>query len=101
MCGLAGIVRESSAVSPAQLQAANTVLQHRGPDDAGVWINDTATCGLSHTRLSIIDLPGGQQPLSSADGSIHAVVNGEFYGYESIRHDFIKAGYRFHDRVGQ
>jgi len=95
VCGLAGIVTTNSAVSPAQLRAANAALRHRGPDDAGVWINQAATCGLGHTRLSIIDLAGGHQPLSSTDGTIHAVVNGEFYDYESIRRDLIRTGYRF------
>lgn len=95
VCGLAGVMSTGSRIEPAWLEAANASLRHRGPDDSGIWIDPAGTCGLGHTRLSIIDLAGGHQPLSSSDGSIQAVVNGEFYGYRSIRESFIREGYRF------
>lgn len=95
MCGLAGIFSTNSEIERSLLEAANASLLHRGPDDSGTWINPARTCGLGHTRLSIIDLAGGHQPLSSCDGSIHAIVNGEFYGYENTRRAFIREGYRF------
>lgn len=95
MCGLAGVLSLSPGIERSLLDAANASLHHRGPDDSGIWINGSGTCGLGHTRLSIIDLAGGHQPLSSPDGSIRAIVNGEFYGYEQTRRTFLDEGYRF------
>lgn len=96
MCGIAGVVTSQGPVTGTQLEAANEAVRHRGPDEAGSWINAARTCGFGHVRLSIIDLLGGRQPLSSSDGAIHAIVNGEFYGFEAIRQEFVRDGYRFH-----
>ena len=95
MCGLTGVVQQQPGVVEELLRSANASIRHRGPDGEGVWINDAGTCGLGHVRLSIIDPAGGHQPLSSPDKSIHAIVNGELYGFESIREDFAKSGYPF------
>jgi asparagine synthase (glutamine-hydrolysing) len=95
MCGLAGVVSVKPFVNESLLRAANDSIRHRGPDEEGIWVNATNTCGLGHVRLSIIDLVGGRQPLSSPDSTIHAIVNGEFYGYEDIRRDLVKSGYQF------
>jgi asparagine synthase (glutamine-hydrolysing) len=95
MCGLAGVVRQQGGVVEASLGDAATTLLHRGPDAASIWINRARSCGLGHTRLSIIDVVGGRQPLSSPDGSVHAIVNGEFYGFEAIRQRFTNEGYCF------
>ncbi|KAJ5215068.1 glutamine-hydrolyzing asparagine synthase [Penicillium chermesinum] len=70
-----------------QLQASLNVIAHRGPDDSGVWINESEEVGLGHCRLSINDLSSaGRQPLHSTDGHIHVVVNGEIYDYDRLRH---------------
>mgnify|MGYP001553221085 FL=1 len=57
MCGIAGIVsKNSSLVSHERIQSATKCLQHRGPDDNGIWCNEEKTAALGHSRLSIIDL---------------------------------------------
>ena len=95
MCGLVAIANPRGGVAANRIRQANTTIRHRGPDGDGVWVNASRSCGLGHVRLSIIDLEGGQQPLSSPDGSVHAVVNGEFYGHDDIRDEFARAGYKF------
>lgn len=69
-----------------QLQASIDTINHRGPDGSGIWISPDASIGLGHCRLSINDLsPSGTQPLTSDDGQIHAVVNGEIYDHDRLR----------------
>ncbi|KAI5867879.1 asparagine synthase [Durotheca rogersii] len=69
-----------------QLQAAVDIINHRGPDESGVWVSDDGSVGLGHCRLSINDLsPSGSQPLHSDDGQVHAIVNGEIYDYDRLR----------------
>jgi len=72
----------------ADLRASVDIIAHRGPDDSGIWISADEKVGLAHCRLSINDLsPAGRQPLHSGDDQIHAVVNGEIYDYDRLRHD--------------
>lgn len=86
MCGIAGISRfDGTAADPALLHAMAERLAHRGPDDRGVW-TDGAT-GFAHTRLSIIDLTGSRQPMTSADGRYTLVYNGEVFNYRRLRED--------------
>lgn len=84
-----------------ELQAAVDLINHRGPDESGVWVTEDGGVGLGHCRLSINDLsPSGSQPLHSDDGGIHAVVNGEIYDYDRLR-DLCAGpehGYRFGGR---
>lgn len=70
-------------------------LKHRGPDDSGHWSSENKSVLLGHTRLSIIDLNSGHQPITSTDENIIAVVNGEFYDYKKIRNKLIDIGYTF------
>jgi asparagine synthase (glutamine-hydrolysing) len=81
----------------AQIQASIDVLNHRGPDESGIWISSDDSVALGHCRLSINDLsPGGRQPLTSDDGQIHAVVNGEIYEHDRLRHVCSEVhGYKF------
>jgi asparagine synthase (glutamine-hydrolysing) len=67
-------------------------IRHRGPDSQSTWISPDGRIGLGHARLSIIDLNGGMQPLSTQDKQITAIVNGEFYNYKAIRADLIAQG---------
>ena len=60
-------------------------MRHRGPDTSGTWVAEDASVGLGHTRLAIIDLEHGQQPMHSEDGTVHAVVNGMLYDYDELR----------------
>ncbi|KAL8785260.1 MAG: hypothetical protein Q9213_003464 [Squamulea squamosa] len=72
----------------ADLQASLNLITHRGPDDTGIWISANEQVGLAHCRLSINDLSSaGRQPLHSSDNRIHAVVNGEIYDYDRLRHE--------------
>jgi len=70
-------------------------LSRRGPDDEGYFIDERGGCGLGHRRLSIIDLAGGQQPLSTPDGRVQVIVNGEIYNFESIKKDLQGRGHAF------
>jgi len=90
MCGIAGIV---GAPSPTVLDAMLTALDHRGPDDRGVSVSDGA--GLGMTRLAIIDLVTGRQPMTSDDGTATIVFNGEIYNFRAVRADLEAHGHRF------
>ncbi len=74
----------------------NATLVHRGPDSAGMVVEGPV--GLAARRLSIIDLEGGDQPLSNEDGTVHVVQNGEIYNYRELRDELIAAGHRFRTR---
>ncbi|KAF2690582.1 glutamine-hydrolyzing asparagine synthase [Lentithecium fluviatile CBS 122367] len=80
-----------------QLQASIETLNHRGPDDSGVWISPDNAVALGHCRLSINDVtPSGGQPLHSDDSQIHAVVNGEIYDHDRLRAECeTQHGYKF------
>jgi asparagine synthase (glutamine-hydrolysing) len=66
---------------------------HRGPDDVGIFDGGEAIIGMR--RLSIIDVDGGQQPISNESGSAWVVNNGEIYNYRELRRDLIGKGYQF------
>lgn len=83
MCGIAGVFLKQQTPSQQQLEKAITALQHRGPDGHGIFVKDAV--GLVHTRLSIIDLEGGAQPLHSLNQQLHVVANGEIYNYERVK----------------
>jgi len=69
-------------------------LQHRGPDQQSQLV--LSHIALGHTRLSIVDVKGGNQPMSGADRDYHIIYNGELYNYKELRRDLEKQGYRFH-----
>jgi asparagine synthase (glutamine-hydrolysing) len=94
MCGLAGIVLKDRAaeVDRATLDRMTDILVHRGPDDRGVEL--FGNVGLGNRRLSIIDLEGGHQPLSTPDGELWITYNGELYNYLELRTDLLQQGYR-------
>ncbi len=100
MCGISAIYqRKARAVSRDDLQSMSSVIQHRGPDDAGFAVLHQGRVGLAHVRLSIIDLTTGQQPLSAsrrqaAEGSEATIVfNGELYDYQSHRAELLRQGH--------
>jgi asparagine synthase (glutamine-hydrolysing) len=92
MCGLAGFLDLACATGKEVLEntvmhMANT-LQHRGPDDAGSWVDPEAGIALGFRRLSIIDLsPEGHQPMRSASGRHVVIFNGEIYNHEELRQE--------------
>src|SRR5262245_16897970 len=94
MCGVAGGIFRS-AVEPHKLDQALHALRHRGPDSAGRWISDDRRWALGHTRLSIIGLDNGAQPISDTARDLHLIVNGEFYGYREVRRQLREQGHVF------
>jgi asparagine synthase (glutamine-hydrolysing) len=94
MCGIFAAMTHRG-LSTDRSDAALKRLEHRGPDGSGIWTSRDGRWTLGHTRLSIIGLVNGSQPLTSPDGAVHMVVNGEFYGYREIRERLRADGYRF------
>jgi asparagine synthase (glutamine-hydrolysing) len=90
MCGFTGFISSSNTVAfanwPTLLTEMGNAIRHRGPDDSGVWLDVDAGVGLSHRRLSILDLsPAGHQPMRSASGRFVIAFNGEIYNHLEIR----------------
>ena len=83
MCGIIGIVSRDSKKYKSQVEKAVLSLKHRGPDADGIHFFNN--CVLGHTRLSIIDLSTGAQPMLSPDSEIGVTFNGEIYGYKDIK----------------
>ncbi|MBT8088805.1 MAG: asparagine synthase (glutamine-hydrolyzing) [Gammaproteobacteria bacterium] len=94
MCGIAGIVSKQNRGS---IRGMAEALAHRGPDGVGYYENDGVALG--HTRLSIIDLEGGAQPISNEDDSLQLVCNGEIYNSPQLRQELIAKGHRFKTRT--
>ena len=100
MCGIAGFIHSERAIAQGELEPVARrmadQLRHRGPDDAGVWVDAAQGVALSHRRLAIIDLsPQGHQPMLSADGRFVIVFNGEIYNFQQLRERLGKLGHRF------
>jgi asparagine synthase (glutamine-hydrolysing) len=99
MCGISGIAlsrHRPGAVDLATLLRMRDVLRHRGPDDAGTFVD--GPIGLAHRRLSIVDLGTGHQPMSNADGSLQIVFNGEIYNHAEQRPELEARGHVFATR---
>jgi len=95
MCGIVGIFSTSNSIDNNAINNALSSLYHRGPDANNYWQSKNKLVTLGHTRLSIIDLHTGTQPITNLDKTIYIVVNGEFYGFEEIRVDLENQGYKF------
>jgi asparagine synthase (glutamine-hydrolysing) len=95
MCGLAGLFvpKDGSAAKP-DLARMTAVLKHRGPDGTGRFTADDGRYQAVFTRLAIIDLATGDQPLIAADGGRVLMGNGEIYNYVELRRDFADYPYR-------
>lgn len=98
MCGICGVynVGTGEPVSAQLIKAMADTMAYRGPDAEGFHVS--GCIGLGHRRLSIIDLAGGSQPMSNADGSIWVVFNGEIYNFLELRDRLEKKGYVFKTR---
>ena len=86
MCGIAGFWIPGKAVDERSLLRLAQAIRHRGPDDHGTWKDDETGVGLTHRRLSILDLsPAGHQPMASRSGRYVLVFNGEIYNHLDLR----------------
>ena len=93
MCGIAGfILRAGGRPDPAELHRMGAALAHRGPDDRGIHI--AGPVGLAQTRLSIIGLATGHQPMVSEDRTLALAANGEVYNYIELNAELEAAGRR-------
>ncbi len=99
MCGITGFWQsQHHRTDPLQLiaQRMSDKLLHRGPDDGGIWVDETAGIALGHRRLAVVDLsPEGHQPMLSADGRYVIVFNGEIYNFLELRRQLEQLGHRF------
>lgn len=96
MCGISGILNLKNPVpiNPSHLKQMTYALRHRGPDETGAYIDDWI--GLAHSRLSVIDLSGGAQPIHNEDKSIWIILNGEIFNYPELRESLIGLGHQFY-----
>lgn len=98
MCGIVGYWDKRGADATVVERMAMQI-QHRGPDDAGVWLNEEGDLALAHRRLSIIDLtPAGHQPMVSPCGRFTLVYNGEIYNHQALRTELEGEGGHFNWR---
>jgi len=96
MCGIAGIfhLRNHHDVSLESIKRMINVLRHRGPDESGIYLDDYV--GLGHTRLSILDLSKGLQPIYNEDKTLWIIYNGEVFNYIELKDYLIKKGHHFY-----
>lgn len=99
MCGIVGVYNlEERSIDPSLIQRMIDVLEHRGPDDKGIFCHNQVALG--HCRLSIIDLSeAGHQPMSNEEGTIWIVHNGEIYNFQELRKTLKNLGYRFKSKT--
>jgi len=96
VCGILGIVGERQLIERPQMEALRDLLQHRGPDGAGLWHSPRMTEILAHRRLSIIDLSDrAAQPMVSQSGSCVVTYNGEIYNYVELKNELQADGVSF------
>jgi asparagine synthase (glutamine-hydrolysing) len=98
MCGIAGYfaLAERALAPRAVLERMVEAVRHRGPDEGGLHMEGRVALG--HRRLSIIDLAGGRQPLSTADRSLWVTFNGEIFNYVELREALMRRGRAFRTR---
>ena len=97
MCGIAGIYNfkgSPSQISPSNIENMLKAIRHRGPDESGIYINESL--GMGNVRLSIIDINSGQQPLSVCNKRYWIVYNGELFNYIELKEKLINRGVKFY-----
>src|SRR5262245_12895551 len=98
MCGICGELTfdRGLSVRAEVLTSMRDALLHRGPDDQGVFVDESRRAGLGFRRLRIIDLSAvANQPMANEDGSVRVVFNGEIYNYLDLRSELVARGHRF------
>ncbi len=94
MCGICGLSYATDRLGDREiLEEMNAAIAHRGPDSDGFYV--AAGVGLAMRRLAIIDVKGGDQPISNEDDSLWVILNGEIYNYPDMRVELEKRGHRF------
>ena len=98
MCGIVGVLNltQDLPIGEALIKRMLGTIRHRGPDQFGIYIfrDGQNGVGLGNARLSIIDLGGGQQPISNEDGTLWIVFNGEIFNYVELRPGLERKGHR-------
>lgn len=92
MCGIAGFIGPGDF---SDLRRMTDAITHRGPDDSGMWRDAKTNTHLGHRRLSIVDLSGGRQPMSTPDERFTIVFNGEIYNHLDLRRELEREGVVF------
>jgi len=95
MCGIAGFIAPRGEGDRGLLERMTRALAHRGPDAEGYFIAPDRGIHLGHRRLSIVDLSGGVQPMSTTDGNLTIVFNGEIYNHTELRTELQAKGHGF------
>ena len=95
MCGLSVILAKNGvSIDPEIVARMTAVIAHRGPDDSGTFISGSV--GIDFRRLSILDLsPTGHQPMTTPDGEVIIVLNGEIYNFVELRRELEALGHTF------
>lgn len=94
MCGIVGFTHKHWVPDSNRIRNATATLIHRGPDQQGVF--QSSLCSMGATRLKIIDLGSGDQPILSDDGDVAVVFNGEIYNHQELRRELEQLGHRFY-----
>jgi asparagine synthase (glutamine-hydrolysing) len=97
LCGIVGFTHKKWVPGPGRIQSAVATLFHRGPDQQGVF--ESPVCSMGATRLKILDLDSGDQPMTTDDGETTIVFNGEIYNHEVLRKELEGCGHRFRTRT--
>jgi asparagine synthase (glutamine-hydrolysing) len=99
MCGIVAVMSfDGQTIKEEPLKRMRDAMVHRGPDDAGLYLD--GSIGLGHRRLSIIDLSSdGHQPMPNEDQSVWLVFNGEIYNYVELRAELLQRGHRFRSKT--
>ncbi|MBU0598535.1 MAG: asparagine synthase (glutamine-hydrolyzing) [Candidatus Omnitrophica bacterium] len=96
MCGIIGIVSKTLVLDRAWLAVGRDAMQHRGPDDFGLWRSADGRVEFGHRRLSIIDLSAlGHQPMLNERAGLCIVLNGEIYNFQDLRQELVVQGHVF------
>ena len=102
MCGIAGCLNPRTPPDEAFLQSICGTMRQRGPDAHDIYLD--GALGLAHTRLSVIDLDGGCQPMHGGNGRYTLVFNGEIFNFRELRAELEQAGESFltkSDKIGR
>jgi asparagine synthase (glutamine-hydrolysing) len=98
MCGIAGEFAFEGEQVTAVAGRMTSALRHRGPDSSGHYLSPARNVILVNTRLAIVDVGGGTQPLTNEDGSVRITFNGEIYGFAALARQLESRGHRLRTR---